>query len=118
MFNILTVGLCVYVGSAPPERKAPGSRGESKSRRKTMHRVPYFRYFGPTAIAPGFKAMVVSIQRNSIAYRHPYMQEAESAGKRLSKALVDDISISTTVKGNEKKFPLCFFPSRKFDDEC
>jgi len=25
------------------------------------HRVPYFRYFGPTAIVPGFKQMVVSV---------------------------------------------------------
>ncbi|KAK0747490.1 fungal-specific transcription factor domain-containing protein [Apiosordaria backusii] len=27
------------------------------------HRVPYFRYFGPTAIVPGFKQMVVDISR-------------------------------------------------------
>lgn len=26
------------------------------------HRVPYFRYFGPTAIVPGFKQMVVNVQ--------------------------------------------------------
>lgn len=26
------------------------------------HRVPYFRYFGPTAIVPGFKQMVVSVR--------------------------------------------------------
>lgn len=26
------------------------------------HRVPYFRYFGPTAIVPGFKQMVVSVK--------------------------------------------------------
>lgn len=25
------------------------------------HRVPYFRYFGPTAIVPGYKAMVVAV---------------------------------------------------------
>ncbi|KAI9647077.1 hypothetical protein NHQ30_005079 [Ciborinia camelliae] len=28
------------------------------------HRVPYFRYFGPTAIVPGFKQMVVSIREH------------------------------------------------------
>lgn len=28
----------------------------------TAHRVPYFRYFGPTAIVPGFKQMVVSVR--------------------------------------------------------
>jgi hypothetical protein len=27
-------------------------------------RVPYFRYFGPTAIVPGFKQMVVSIREH------------------------------------------------------
>lgn len=27
------------------------------------HRVPYFRYFGPTAIVPGFKQMVVNVSR-------------------------------------------------------
>ncbi|KAA8572316.1 hypothetical protein EYC84_002941 [Monilinia fructicola] len=28
------------------------------------HRVPYFRYFGPTAIVPGFKQMVVSVRES------------------------------------------------------
>lgn len=28
------------------------------------HRVPYFRYFGPTAIIPGFKQMVVSVREH------------------------------------------------------
>lgn len=27
-------------------------------------KVPYFRYFGPTAIVPGFKQMVVSLREN------------------------------------------------------
>lgn len=31
-------------------------------RRNYNHRVPYFRYFGPTAIVPGFKQMVVSVR--------------------------------------------------------
>jgi hypothetical protein len=30
--------------------------------RASSHRVPYFRYFGPTAIVPGFKQMVVSVR--------------------------------------------------------
>jgi hypothetical protein len=29
------------------------------------HRVPYFRYFGPTAIVPGFKQMVVNVYRDN-----------------------------------------------------
>ncbi|KAK2595084.1 hypothetical protein QQS21_007215 [Conoideocrella luteorostrata] len=31
-------------------------------RRNYAHRVPYFRYFGATAIVPGFKQMVVSVR--------------------------------------------------------
>ncbi|KAH6950712.1 hypothetical protein HG530_011381 [Fusarium avenaceum] len=31
-------------------------------RRSERNRVPYFRYFGPTAIVPGFKQMVVSVR--------------------------------------------------------
>ncbi len=27
------------------------------------NRVPYFRYFGPTAIVPGFKQMVVQVNK-------------------------------------------------------
>ncbi|KAK4088560.1 transcriptional regulator family: Fungal Specific TF [Purpureocillium lilacinum] len=31
-------------------------------RRNHNNRIPYFRYFGPTAIVPGFKQMVVSVR--------------------------------------------------------
>ncbi|KAG5941472.1 hypothetical protein E4U59_001713 [Claviceps monticola] len=41
---------------------ATGDTPSSPSfRRNYSHRVPYFRYFGPTAIVPGFKQMVVSV---------------------------------------------------------
>ncbi|RKU41499.1 hypothetical protein DL546_001811 [Coniochaeta pulveracea] len=33
----------------------------SEQRHTESHRVPYFRYFGPTAIVPGFKRMVVNV---------------------------------------------------------
>lgn len=42
--------------------------GRSQSNRSPVqlhhetHRMPYFRYFGPTAIVPGFKQMVVNVQ--------------------------------------------------------
>ncbi|ROW06387.1 hypothetical protein VMCG_04281 [Cytospora schulzeri] len=42
--------------------------GRSSSNRSPVqhhresHRVPYFRYFGPTAIVPGYKQMVVNVQ--------------------------------------------------------
>lgn len=43
-------------GPSPMERTPP-LHTES-------HRVPYFRYFGPTAIVPGFKQMVVSVREH------------------------------------------------------
>jgi hypothetical protein len=36
--------------------------GSPTLRRNYTHRVPYFRYFGATAIVPGFKQMVVSVR--------------------------------------------------------
>ncbi|KAK1829275.1 fungal-specific transcription factor domain-containing protein [Podospora conica] len=33
-------------------------------RREESHRMPYFRYFGPTAIVPGYKQMVVNVSVN------------------------------------------------------
>ncbi len=36
----------------------------SPSLHSESHRVPYFRYFGPTAIVPGFKQMVVSVREH------------------------------------------------------
>lgn len=43
-----------------PSQATPPS--PSTVRRAESHRVPYFRYFGPTAIVPGFKQMVVSVR--------------------------------------------------------
>lgn len=47
--------------------KSPGSNYSAGSARN--FRVPYFRYFGPTAIVPGFKQMVVQLKdhRRSLA---------------------------------------------------
>lgn len=42
-------------GPSPLERSPPLHES---------HRVPYFRYFGPTAIVPGFKQMVVSLREH------------------------------------------------------
>ena len=41
-----------------------GHLDRSTSSHADGHRVPYFRYFGPTAIVPGFKQMVVSVREN------------------------------------------------------
>ena len=45
--------------SSVPAQNTPSPTAVRKSER---HRVPYFRYFGPTAIVPGFKQMVVSVR--------------------------------------------------------
>ncbi|KAL2075843.1 hypothetical protein VTL71DRAFT_786 [Oculimacula yallundae] len=45
--------------------EAQSPRAErSPPRPHENHRVPYFRYFGPTAIVPGFKQMVVSVREH------------------------------------------------------
>ncbi|KAK4148878.1 fungal-specific transcription factor domain-containing protein [Chaetomidium leptoderma] len=58
----------------PPKtiRRSVGARNTSYSEdsrssnsQLERHRVPYFRYFGPTAIVPGFKQMVVNVYRDS-----------------------------------------------------
>lgn len=41
---------------------SPGSSHTAGSSSASRHRVPFFRYFGPTAIVPGFKQMVVQIK--------------------------------------------------------
>ncbi|KIW18878.1 hypothetical protein PV08_03167 [Exophiala spinifera] len=64
------------------EIKSPGSSQTGNSISSSRNRVPYFRYFGPTAIVPGFKQMVVQVkdhrqgtQTNSV--------DSPSAGQRL-----------------------------------
>lgn len=44
-------------GRSPSNREPVQHQNES-------HKVPYFRYFGPTAIVPGLKQMVVNVQQN------------------------------------------------------
>lgn len=46
----------------PGEIKSPGSSHTGSSSTSARNRVPYFRYFGPTAIVPGFKQMVVQVK--------------------------------------------------------
>ncbi|ETN37539.1 uncharacterized protein HMPREF1541_07161 [Cyphellophora europaea CBS 101466] len=42
--------------------RSPGSNHTASSTSAARHGVPYFRYFGPTAIVPGFKQMVVAVK--------------------------------------------------------
>jgi hypothetical protein len=58
----------VQGNSSPGDASHRGGRGSpsnsytADSIVSTRNRVPYFRYFGPTAIVPGFKQMVVQIR--------------------------------------------------------
>ncbi|KAI1826818.1 fungal-specific transcription factor domain-containing protein [Xylaria intraflava] len=54
--------------------RSPSSKSPVLHHNDTGHRVPYFRYFGPTAIVPGFKQMVVRVRdrrRSSITATSP-----------------------------------------------
>ncbi len=54
--------------------RSPSSRSPILHHSESGHRVPYFRYFGPTAILPGFKQMVVKVRgrrRSSMSATSP-----------------------------------------------
>ncbi|KAI0198869.1 fungal-specific transcription factor domain-containing protein [Astrocystis sublimbata] len=54
--------------------RSPSGRSPVVHHNDSGHRVPYFRYFGPTAIVPGFKQMVVKVRgrrRSSISATSP-----------------------------------------------
>ncbi|KAI1199340.1 fungal-specific transcription factor domain-containing protein [Nemania serpens] len=54
--------------------RSPSSRSPLLHHNDGGHRVPYFRYFGPTAIVPGFKQMVVKVRgrrRSSMSATSP-----------------------------------------------
>ncbi|KAI2463838.1 fungal-specific transcription factor domain-containing protein [Annulohypoxylon bovei var. microspora] len=58
------------------------------------HRVPYFRYFGPTAIVPGFKQMVVKVRdrrRSSISATSP--SGASSIFSGLMSSMQPDVEL-------------------------
>ncbi|KAI1374773.1 fungal-specific transcription factor domain-containing protein [Hypoxylon crocopeplum] len=58
------------------------------------HRVPYFRYFGPTAIVPGFKQMVVKVRdrrRSSISATSP--SGASSIFSGLMNSIQPDVEL-------------------------
>ena len=44
------------------DMRSPASNYTANSTTSSKNRVPYFRFFGPTAIVPGFKQMVVSVK--------------------------------------------------------
>ncbi|KIW88337.1 uncharacterized protein Z519_10905 [Cladophialophora bantiana CBS 173.52] len=61
---------------------SPSSNHTSSSFTSSRNRVPYFRYFGPTAIVPGFKQMVVQVKdhRSSLPSASG---ESPAAGQQL-----------------------------------
>ncbi|KAI0513148.1 fungal-specific transcription factor domain-containing protein [Xylaria bambusicola] len=63
--------------------RSPNSRSPILHHNDSGHRVPYFRYFGPTAILPGFKQMVVKIRgrrRSSMSATSPSTTTSIHAG--------------------------------------
>ncbi|KUI59381.1 Nitrogen assimilation transcription factor nit-4 [Cytospora mali] len=64
--------------------------GRSSSNRSPVqhhresHRVPYFRYFGPTAIVPGYKQMVVNVHHYHRRQSRGGSMSAASPGSMLS----------------------------------
>ncbi|KAI8949911.1 fungal-specific transcription factor domain-containing protein [Xylaria longipes] len=56
------------------DSRSPNSRSPVLHHGESGQRVPYFRYFGPTAIVPGFKQMVVKVRgrrRSSMSATSP-----------------------------------------------
>lgn len=49
-------------GGRDEDFRSPESVHTAGSTTALRHRVPFFRYFGPTAIVPGFKQMVVEVK--------------------------------------------------------
>jgi hypothetical protein len=60
----------------PSSESSPAVRGHKQHgdnsilTLSTRNRMPYFRYFGPTAIMPGFKQMVVKVRGNQHGTGH------------------------------------------------
>jgi hypothetical protein len=65
---------------------SPSSNHTTNSVALARNRVPYFRYFGPTAIVPGFKQMVVQIREN----RRSVNSAGESPGQCPSSSKLSD----------------------------
>ncbi|RDL39629.1 Uncharacterized protein BP5553_03969 [Venustampulla echinocandica] len=67
--NMLEKGSAMNFGNDYRESAVYSEEGSTpmdlpRPPRTDNHRVPYFRYFGPTAIVPGFKQMVVSVREH------------------------------------------------------
>jgi len=62
--------------------RSPESVHTAGSATALRHRVPFFRYFGPTAIVPGFKQMVVEVKdRDHRRCAHLVSGESPSPGQ-------------------------------------
>lgn len=70
--------------------KSPESVHTSYSSNPSLrHRVPFFRYFGPTAIVPGFKQMVVQVKdRDHRRSAHSVSGESPASGNLADGASV------------------------------
>ncbi|KAG0129213.1 hypothetical protein HOY82DRAFT_488401 [Tuber indicum] len=67
-------------GELTDEGPSPVLRYPSPPSQRLAHRMPYFRYFGPTAIVPGYKQMVVEVHdRNNIPRHSSLSMSANSS---------------------------------------
>ncbi|KAF1952229.1 hypothetical protein CC80DRAFT_452894 [Byssothecium circinans] len=65
--------------SLPRKRKQDGDSTGSALTLSTRNRMPYFRYFGPTAIMPGFKQMVVKVRGKQHGTAHTTSDPMDSS---------------------------------------
>lgn len=88
--------------------------GRSQSNRSPVqlhhetHRVPYFRYFGPTAIVPGFKQMVVNVQhynrrrsRGSMSATSPLSLLSHHSGPSHAETVLEPLDDMPTYDPND-----------------
>lgn len=71
--TVVLRGVCTRLSYAQPSTTADLVTCADHSPLATTHgnRVPYFRYFGPTAIVPGFKQMVVEVNHAHVKLGTP-----------------------------------------------
>lgn len=69
-------------GGRDEDFRSPESAHTAASATALRHRVPFFRYFGPTAIVPGFKQMVVQVKdRDSRRSAHSISGGSPASGQ-------------------------------------
>ncbi len=85
-------------------RRSPSQHMHQHQHHNESHRVPYFRYFGPTAIVPGYKQMVVDV---SVRDRHRSRGSSFSTASPRT-AFTDGLNSSGAHRGRHGNFDTVF----------